>query len=87
MFTPVSFEELLTMTGGYGVAKLHIPEGHALINKMILESELRKNDITILVIIRGDNTMPNPTADTKIEQDDRLLLFGKLDNIRSQNGE
>jgi len=83
-FKPVSFEELLLLTGGYGITRLEVAGGNALIDKRLAESELRKNDITILAILRGDDTIPNPSADTKIQKSDELVLFGKLENIRSQ---
>ena len=83
-FKAVSFEELLLLTGGYGITKLEVAGGNALVDKTIAESELRKNDITILAILRGNNTMPNPSADTKIQKNDELVLFGKLENIRGQ---
>ncbi|MFC1780982.1 cation:proton antiporter regulatory subunit [Planctomycetota bacterium] len=53
-------------------------------DKTLAESELRKNDITILAILRGDNTVPKPSADTKVQKSDELVLFGKLENIRGQ---
>jgi len=83
-FKPVSFEELLLMTGGYGITRLEVARGNSLIGKTLAESELRKNDITILAILRGDDTIPNPSANTKIQKSDELVLFGKLENIRSQ---
>ena len=83
-FKPVSFEELLLLTGGYGITRLEVAGGNSLIDKNLAESELRKNDITVLAILRGDNTMPNPSADTKIQRSDELVLFGKLENIREQ---
>lgn len=83
-FKPVSFEELLMLTGGYGVTRLEVPGGNTLINKTLAESELRKNDITVLAIIRGSDTLPNPSANAKIHKDDELVLFGKLENIRDR---
>jgi len=83
-FKPVSFEELMLLTGGYSITRLEVHGGNPLIDKTLAESELRKNDITILAILRGDNTIPNPSADTKVQKSDELVLFGKLKNIRGQ---
>ncbi|MCJ7693105.1 MAG: hypothetical protein MUO22_06780 [Sedimentisphaerales bacterium] len=83
-FKPVSFEELLLLTGGYGITRLEVLGGNPLIDKTLAGSELRKKDITILAILRGDNTIPNPSADTKVQKSDELVLFGKLENIRGQ---
>ena len=81
---PVSFEELLQLTGGYGISRIEVTEKCPYIDKTLAESDLRKNDITILAIIRGDETIPNPSASRKIQKGDGLISFGKLENIRTQ---
>ena len=80
----VSCEELVVATGGYGVSKIKIREGHPVLDKALSESELRRDDITVLAIIRADKTMPNPPADSKILSGDELICFGKLGNIRKK---
>jgi hypothetical protein len=82
IFKPVSFEELLLVAGGYGVSRIDIPGQSPLVDKMLADSELRRNDINVLAIIRADATMPNPPAKTKILVGDELICFGKLENIR-----
>jgi hypothetical protein len=81
---PVTFEELAVATGGYGVSRIEIHSDSPIIDKALSESDLRKNDITILAIIRNEQTMPNPSANTKIRQNDELIAFGKLENIRKK---
>jgi len=81
---PVTCEELVIATGGYGVSKIQIRKGHPVLDKALSESELRKDDITVLAIIRADKTIPNPIADTKIISGDELICFGKLVNIRKK---
>ena len=83
-FKPVSFEELLLLTGGYGITQTEIPVGNTLIGKTLAESELRKHDINVLAIHRRDEILPNPEAATMIQQGDSLILFGKLENIRDK---
>ena len=83
----VSFEELLQLTGGYGISRIEVTEKCPYIDKTLAESDLRKNDITVLAIIRGEETIPNPSANRKIQKGDGLISFGKLENIRSQVGE
>jgi len=84
LFKPVSFEELLLLTGGYGISRIEVCENSPLIDKALVESDLRKNDITVLAIIRDDVTMPNPSAQVTIHKGDELIAFGKLENIRSR---
>jgi hypothetical protein len=86
LLKPVSFEELLQLTGGYGISRIEVTEKCPYIDKTLAESDLRKNDITILAIIRGEETIPNPSANRKILKGDGLISFGKLENIRSQVG-
>ncbi len=78
----VSFEELMVATGGYGVSSIEICKKSPILNKTLIESELRQHDITVLTIEREGQTVPNPSADTKILLGDRLICFGKLENIR-----
>jgi len=84
LFKPVSFEELLFLTGGHGISRIEVCEGSPLINKTLAESDLRKNDITVLAIIRDNVTMPNPSAAVTIQRGDELISFGKLENIRNR---
>lgn len=80
----VSCEELAVATGGYGVSKIKIREDNPILGKALSESELRRDDITVLAIVRADRTVPNPVADTKILAGDELICFGKLGNIRTK---
>jgi len=84
IFKPVSFEELLLATGGYGVSRVAVCAGSPVLDKMILKSELREHDITILAIVRDGETIPNPEASKKILLGDELICFGKLENIRNK---
>ncbi len=80
----VSCEELTVATGGYGVSRIKIREDNPILGKALSESELRKDDITVLAIVRDERTMPNPVADTKILSGDELICFGKLGIIRKK---
>jgi hypothetical protein len=82
-FQRVSFEELLLATGGYGVSKVKVFSESPVLNKTLVEADLRKRDITVLAIVRDDETMANPGADKRILQGDELVCFGRLENIRS----
>ena len=87
LLKPVSFEELLMLTGGYGISRIEVCEGNPIIDKTLAESDLRKNDITVLAIIRGEETIANPSANRKILKGDGLISFGKLEKLRSQVGD
>ncbi len=83
IFKKVSFEELLLATGGYGVSRVAVSAGSGVLNKTLARSNLRKHDITVLAVVRGEQTIPNPSADTEILLGDELVCFGKLENIRN----
>lgn len=83
----VSFPELdvrqrLSVSHGYGVAELSIPEGSHYVGKTIQESGLRDRDINVLTLHRGTSVIPNPRSTRLLEANDRLLCFGKLEAMR-----
>lgn len=82
IFKPVTFEELLLLSGGYGVSRIEVTSSSILVGKTLIQSGLRKNDITVLAIVREEITMSNPTAGTEILAGDELVSFGLLDNIK-----
>lgn len=84
IFQRVSFEELLLATGGYGVSRVAVCAGSPILNKTLARSDLRKYDVTVLAIVRGQETIPNPQANMKILLGDELVCFGKLENIRNR---
>jgi hypothetical protein len=84
IFQRVSFEELLLATGGYGVSRVVVCAGSPVSDKTLWQSELRKHDVTVLAIVRGVETIPNPAADMKILLGDELVCFGKLESIRNR---
>ena len=79
-----TFEELFLATGGYGVSKIEVHENFPLLDKTLFESGLRKLDIMILAIERKGAIIPNPPSGTKILLDDKLICFGKLENIKKE---
>ena len=82
----VSFEQLMVATGGYGVAAVTVDTKSELANRVLRESGLREKDITVLAFEREGITTANPSANTRILPDDRLICFGKTDMIRRELG-
>jgi ribosomal protein S6--L-glutamate ligase len=83
----VSFPELdvrqrLTVSRGYGVAELLIPEGSEYVGKTIEETGFRERDINVLTLHRDTSVIPNPRSGRVLEGGDRLLCFGKLETMR-----
>ncbi|MFO7724423.1 MAG: RimK family alpha-L-glutamate ligase [Oceanipulchritudo sp.] len=87
MAAQVNFPELdirqrLTVSAGYGVAEIHIPEGSTYVGKTLAESGLHERDLNVLTLYRGTTVVPNPRANRKLEAWDRMLCFGRLDSMR-----
>lgn len=81
-FPEIDIRQRLTVSRGYGVAELRIPEGSEYIGKTIDESGLPDLDINVLTLYRGTSVIPNPRLKRTLEPGDRLLCFGKLDAMR-----
>lgn len=82
-FPEIDLRQRLTVSRGYGVTEIHIPEGSEYVGKSISESGLRDKDINALTLYRGTTVIPNPRAERQLEPGDRLLCFGKLALMRA----
>ncbi|MEW4490715.1 30S ribosomal protein S6--L-glutamate ligase [Thalassoglobus sp. JC818] len=81
-FPEIDIRQRLTVSRGYGVSEIHIPEGSEYIGRTVAESGLREKDINALTLYRGTTVIPNPRSDRILEPGDRLLCFGKLESMR-----
>jgi ribosomal protein S6--L-glutamate ligase len=81
-FPEVDIRQRLTVSRGYGVTEIHIPEGSDYVGKTIDESGLADRDINVLTLYRDTSVIPNPRLKRTLEAGDRLLCFGKLDAMR-----
>ncbi len=82
-FPDIDVRQRLTVCTGYGVAELLVREGAEIVGKTIEDSGLRDRDITVLTLHRGTAVIPNPRVSRELEAEDRLLCFGKLEEMRS----
>lgn len=81
-FPEIDVRQRLTVSKGYGVAELVIPEGSPYVGKSLAESGLRERDFVVLNVHRGTSVISNPKGTRELEADDRLLCYGKLDAMR-----
>lgn len=81
-FPEIDIRQRLTVSKGYGVSEIYIPEGSEFLGKTIQEVMDEEKDINVLTLYRGAKAIPNPRAARELEADDRLLCFGKLDSLR-----
>ncbi|MEO0530324.1 MAG: 30S ribosomal protein S6--L-glutamate ligase [Planctomycetota bacterium] len=81
-FPEVDIRQRLTVSRGYGVTEIHVPEGSDYVGKTIDESGLPEKDVNVLTLYRDTSVIPNPRLKRTLEAGDRLLCFGKLDAMR-----
>jgi ribosomal protein S6--L-glutamate ligase len=81
-FPEIDLRQRLTVSRGYGVTEIYIPEGSEYVGQTISASGLRDKDINVLTLYRGTTVIPNPRSDRVLDANDRLLCFGKLDFMR-----
>lgn len=82
-FPEIDVRQRLTVSTGYGVAELVVHAGAELVGKAMGELGLWDRDITVLTLHRGVQVIPNPRKHVVLEAEDRLLCFGKLEEMRS----
>lgn len=81
-FPEIDIRQRLTVSRGYGVTEIHIPDGSEFVGKELKDSGLKDRDINALTLYRGTSVIPNPRGDRILEAGDRLLCFGRLESMR-----
>jgi len=81
-FPEIDVRQRLTVSKGYGVSEIYVPEGSKFIGQTITDTGLLDKDINVLTLYRGSRVIPNPRRDRMLESGDKLLCFGKLEAMR-----
>lgn len=81
-FPEIDIRQRLTVTHGYGVAEISVPEGSELVGKTIEESGLRDRDLLVLTLNRDTAVVSNPRGTRVLQPGDRLLCYGRLETMR-----
>ena len=82
-FPDIDVRQRLAVSTGYGVAEIAVLSGSDLVGKTLGDSGLWEKDIQVLTLHRGTRVVPNPASGKVLEDGDRLLCFGRLENMRS----
>ncbi|HTL41973.1 MAG TPA: RimK family alpha-L-glutamate ligase [Pseudolysinimonas sp.] len=82
-FPEIDVRQRLSVSTGYGVAELVVFPNANWVGSPLGELGLGDRDISVLTLHRGTTVIPNPKRGTLLEAGDRLLCFGKLDEMRS----
>jgi ribosomal protein S6--L-glutamate ligase len=80
-FPEIDVRQRLTVSKGYGVSEIYVPEGSEFVGQTIREMQLEDRDINVLTLYRGAKVIPNPKSRV-LEPEDKLLCFGKLETMR-----
>ena len=82
LYPEMDLRQRLTVSKGYGVTELHIGEASAMVGKMLQDSGIRDRDIIVLSLSREGKIIPNPRGTRELQAHDRLLCYGKMENMR-----
>ena len=81
LFRKSTFEELLSIHGDYSVVDILVQPEDRNVGKHLRNSDFRQRQILILAIERGEETIPLPGPEEKVQVEDKLLCYGHLDSI------
>lgn len=81
-FPEIDIRQRLTVSKGYGVNEIYVPEGSEFVDKTISDIDLTAKDLNVLTLYRDNKVIPNPRSDRVLEPGDKLLCFGKMESMR-----
>lgn len=81
-FPEIDIRQRLTVSRGYSVADITLPEGSKYVGKTIQETGLRELDVVVLTLKRKGMVTSNPKGSRVLEADDSLLCYGKSEHMK-----
>lgn len=81
-YPELDLRQRLTVSRGYGVVDMLVGEQSGLSGQTIESSGLREKDIVVLSLTREGRVIANPRGARELLTGDRLLCFGKVENMR-----
>jgi ribosomal protein S6--L-glutamate ligase len=81
-FPEIDVRQRLTVSRGYGVSEIYVPEGSEFVGKTVREVQQDDRDLNVLTLYRDGKAIPNPKLDRVLEAEDKVLCFGKLEVMR-----
>jgi len=81
-FPEIDVRQRLTVSTGYGVSEIYVPDGSEFVGKSIADTGLREQDVNVLTLYRDAKSIPNPNPERLLQAGDKLLCFGKLNAMR-----
>lgn len=78
----VHMDEVLEQEDGYGVMRVLMGADCEATGKDLIHSGFSRHEIMVLCIERDQGNIPFPKADNHIRSGDRLICYGKMNNMR-----
>ncbi len=76
-------EDLLHLVEGFGLVRATIKEDSSIVGTSLSQCELTKQGILVLGIERDKNWIPTPKAEETVREGDKLIVYGRLDALKS----
>ena len=80
-FEKVQVQELFRQSEGYGVASVLVGKESKVVGLPLSQAGFREQDLMVMSIERDEELIPVPKATTAIHAGDRLICYGKLENL------
>jgi len=77
-----SIDQVLKISPGYAVYEILVDTDSYLANMSLRDAKLHENNIHVLKIDRGSNTIDFPKADFVIQSGDGLIVYGNIKSIK-----
>lgn len=74
-------EELLHISDGFGVLRIEVPDGSVLVGQPARSIEQELEHASLLGLERHHHWLPRPGAEVLIEDHDRLVVYGRLEDL------
>ncbi len=81
-FPEIDIRQRLTVSRGYSVADISIPEGSRFAGCTIEQTGLRDLDVVVLTLRHKGMVISNPKSSRVLEADDSLLCYGKSEHMK-----
>ncbi len=75
-------EQVLKLKDDYGVVEFLIESDHPLVGVTLAQSNLKKQEIQVLNIERGNFIEQFPQKNYIFKEGDRVVVYGKIENIK-----
>jgi len=76
-------EDLLHLSEGYGLVKIFVTEDSPLIGHTLLEANTPDNNFWVVGIERAKDWISLPRSREKIQEKDRLIVYGNVEHLKT----